>query len=246
MANLEIVRLLVLLAVSLVPTIYACGGWINQWDGPLEFECRSVHQFVSRVQSIHNNHREDRRYKMSCRNIPSYVRHCHSTSCRWTGYLNNYDDLLMYNCGRNGYINGFRSVHNNHYEDRRWRVRCCTVRGLYLHDCTHTGWTNSWDRPQYYNTPYGQITSGVLSWHKNRYEDRRWKYRICKVRKAHCTGEPIEEDFVDIPAIADRSNTAPPAVEEMSVDTSYTDVPAVEESSGDGSSADTPDISISE
>ncbi|XP_060555161.1 hemagglutinin/amebocyte aggregation factor-like [Ruditapes philippinarum] len=168
------------------PTLLAC-RWANDWDGPLNFECGSD-QFVSHIESDHRNDKEDRRYKMCCRQTPRYVKF-ETTRCHWTDYLNNYDEFLTFTCGNSGYINGFKSIHSNHHEDRKWKIRCCTVQGLYLpsHEFTFTGWTNNWDGHQDFTTQHNHITAGVWSEHSNHHEDRRWNYLVCRPSRSTLT-----------------------------------------------------------
>ena len=51
----------------------------------------------------------------------------YSYICSWyiTGYVNDFDAPVLYSCPNGGYINGVASYHHNHYEDRRYRFRCC-------------------------------------------------------------------------------------------------------------------------
>ncbi|KAJ8314050.1 hypothetical protein KUTeg_008611 [Tegillarca granosa] len=93
--------------------------WKNKWDKPLNFQCPTG-QAISWIKSIHNNHREDRLFDFRCTNkCPK------ANSCHWTGYINNYDQRVDFVCPSGGMISGFKSVHSNHHEDRRWRVYCC-------------------------------------------------------------------------------------------------------------------------
>merc|ERR1719244_2283878 len=87
--------------------------WANRWDGPLLFECPE-NEYITRMYSVHDNHREDRRWKYGCRSLGT------SKSCRWTGYINEMDEDMTYN--GLGFISGFESYHSNKYEDRRWKV----------------------------------------------------------------------------------------------------------------------------
>lgn len=45
-----------------------------------------------------------------------------------SGYVNNFDALVLYTCPTGGYLNGVFSVHDNYTEDRRYKFRCCTPR----------------------------------------------------------------------------------------------------------------------
>ncbi|XP_045166148.2 hemagglutinin/amebocyte aggregation factor-like [Mercenaria mercenaria] len=181
MAYTKAIRLVLLLAVVLFQTLGTDGNYINDMDGRLHFNCPMANQSISQIQSYHVNRYEDRRFRMNCRTLPGNVQYF-STKCYNTGYLNEMDKVLDFNCGRNGYINGVQSYHSDHYEDRRWKVRCCEVPGMFLVNCSTTSWTNDWDGYQSFTLPTGQVLSGAYSYHKDYYEDRRWKYRTCNVR----------------------------------------------------------------
>ena len=48
------------------------------------------------------------------------------------GYQNQWDGLMDFNCGdyvQNGFLVGFKSVHDNGKEDRRYNFYCCNANG---------------------------------------------------------------------------------------------------------------------
>ena len=96
-------------------------GYKNSWDGWLSFSCpdRSV---LNGVQSTHDNHREDRRWKFKCCRLPDYVVVARNG---YTGYVNSWDGRMAWSCPRvNEAVVGVYSKHNNHREDRRWKFQC--------------------------------------------------------------------------------------------------------------------------
>ena len=95
------------------------GRWVNVYDGNLKFECPK-NKYISRIKSVHDNHREDRVWDYECRDQP----HLYGlTKCAWTtGYINDFDQQMFYTCNTvegAAYVAGFESYHNNHREDRR-------------------------------------------------------------------------------------------------------------------------------
>merc|ERR1712062_247963 len=68
--------------------------------------------------------KEDRKWKVRCGKLDSAVR---LSGCSLTGYVNNWDGSMDYSVSSTRVINGFYSYHNNHKEDRRWRVYYCNV-----------------------------------------------------------------------------------------------------------------------
>lgn len=165
--------------VSLMSEIEA--GWKNNWDQPLNFQCSSERSAIYQVVSTHHNSNEDRRFDFNCRQVLSVSG---PVSCSWSGYVNNFDALVLYTCPTGGYLHGVFSVHDNYTEDRRYKFRCCTPRSGYHHkNCKWTDWVNTWDETFNYFAPDGYVIRGVLSIHNNNAEDRRFKFEICQVAK---------------------------------------------------------------
>ena len=57
-------------------------NWVNEYDKPFEFLCPNG-AAVSQIHSVHDNHREDRIFAISCR----LTSRSH-TLCHWSGMLN--------------------------------------------------------------------------------------------------------------------------------------------------------------
>jgi len=109
----------------------------NNWDETLRWWCPN-NRPISRIQSEHSSWYGDRRFDYRCEAHPllSGV----SPTCRWTpDYINNHGDSMFYSCGGASYVSGFKSIHSNWYEDRRWRVKCCSGSGTCLTECDFTG-----------------------------------------------------------------------------------------------------------
>ncbi|RUS78641.1 hypothetical protein EGW08_013611, partial [Elysia chlorotica] len=149
-------------------------SYVNQWDLPVHFQCPAG-QFLSAVSSIHNNHREDRLWNFACRPV---CHGCHLSSCKWTGYVNYWDEPISFLCPANYFITGVESVHDNHFEDRRYKFKCCTLKTC---SCSITPYVNDWDLPLHYYVPHGQVLVGWASWHDNHREDRRHKFITCSL-----------------------------------------------------------------
>ena len=56
-----------------------------------------------------------------------------STLSLFLGYINDFDQPMAYNCPLNQYVSGMESIHSNHYEDRRWKLYCCSLASKYCH-----------------------------------------------------------------------------------------------------------------
>merc|ERR1712048_30025 len=93
-------------------------GFVNNMDGTFAYTCPTNKAIVG-FYSYHNNGNEDRRWRFYCA-------HFHGVGFRaggWPGWQTRMDAHFAIGCGHNPAI-GFSSYHNNHREDRVWRIRC--------------------------------------------------------------------------------------------------------------------------
>jgi len=111
--------------LALIATLVAVAfGWQNSWDGRHYMYCRNG-QHIRKLQSIHDNHREDRLWQADCGDVAGVKA---DQSCSWTGNVNGWDEMLTYNCPSGKVITGMDSTHNNGREDRVFKFRCCGLR----------------------------------------------------------------------------------------------------------------------
>jgi len=114
--------------LALIATLVAVAfGWQNSWDGRHYMYCRNG-QHIRRLQSIHDNHREDRLWQADCGDVAGVKA---DQACVWTGYVNGWDEMLTYSCPSGKVITGMDSIHNNGKEDRLFKFRCCALRRTY-------------------------------------------------------------------------------------------------------------------
>jgi len=153
-------------------------SYLNKWDGVLDFTCADDEVLIG-VYSVHDNKKEDRRWKARCarlRPVRDFV-----ISATWTAWENSWDTALEFDAGIDGMITGLYSVHDNGKEDRRWKFRYGSATGLDCHEQSWTGWKNDWDGGLSYTCPTNQVLHGIESYHDNGKEDRRWKFQCCRV-----------------------------------------------------------------
>ncbi|KAL2102502.1 hypothetical protein ACEWY4_001670 [Coilia grayii] len=86
-------------------------GWVNNFDGPLYYVCPSNY-VVSGIASYHLNYYQDRRFYIRCCRAPGYYHH----SCRWTPWVNYYDEYFNWYVPNYNYLAGIYSVHSNSHE----------------------------------------------------------------------------------------------------------------------------------
>jgi len=155
-------------------------AYLNDWDGRFRWAC-PYNRPISRIQSEHSSWYGDRRFDYRCEAHP--LLSVSSTTCRWTdGWINDYEESINYSCSGAGYVSGFESKHSNWYEDRKWKVKCCSGSGTCLTECRTSGYVNGWEADMDYSVPDGKVITSVrTSEHSYWYEDRRWKFRSCKL-----------------------------------------------------------------
>ena len=135
----------------------------NLFDHRLHKVCHGL-QGMYKVSSVHSNHHEDRSWSWECRNVVSGG---HVTGCFTTGYANEFDLPMNFMCPPNKYISGVESYHDNGREDRRWKFTCCGIYGRITASCRQTGYVNDWDAPMNFQAGYGEVITGVFSYHDN-------------------------------------------------------------------------------
>lgn len=160
-------------------------GYDNDWDEQLSVTCESSRKSINRIQSIHDNGAEDRRWDIECSDLPGIesLRWFRET-CSWTShYVNDWDEAFNYNCPYDGYITGMISIHDNGPEDRRWKFRCCSLQSHHTQSCL-SKMANEWDQQMNFRVPDSYVLTGVFSYHSNKKEDRLYQYRYCRLKKS--------------------------------------------------------------
>ncbi|KAL1257196.1 hypothetical protein QQF64_012741 [Cirrhinus molitorella] len=147
-------------------------GWQNSYDGPLNFKCPAGQSIYS-ITSENNDHYEDRVWDFSCQ-----ATNGQTSQCYWTSYINNFDQVLFFECPAQQVVAGMSSYHNNNYEDRRWQFYCCKSM-FNSANCHWTSYVNSFDEYFHWTVPNQNVLTGVHSYHQNNVEDRRWMYKVC-------------------------------------------------------------------
>ncbi|CAH2276564.1 hemagglutinin amebocyte aggregation factor-like [Pelobates cultripes] len=95
-------------------------GYINNFDEEFEFTC-PFGSVLNGMSSYHDNKKEDRRWNfLCCLGEVQVVK-----KCKWSDYVNEFDEYLSWEAPTNHYLVGASSYHNNKREDRRWRYHSC-------------------------------------------------------------------------------------------------------------------------
>merc|ERR1712224_1140594 len=93
----------------------------------------------------------------------------------WHGNINGWDGHMNWSIGGSTYISGLQSWHNNGREDRIFRPLLTTI-GSSQYGRQWSGWVNNMDQYFAYSCPNNKAMVGMLSYHHNGYEDRRWRF----------------------------------------------------------------------
>ncbi|XP_031550729.1 hemagglutinin/amebocyte aggregation factor-like [Actinia tenebrosa] len=139
--------------------------WSNTWDHEFTFTCPPG-QAMTEFRSMYSNCHWDRVFRFKCKkNIVAKGR------CHWSHYVNNFDDPIAFKCPLSGFITGISSKHDNHYEDRRFRFRCCKDHRYHRHHCTsNSDYVNDWKQPFNFKAPKNHFLVGAFSYHINSQE----------------------------------------------------------------------------
>ncbi|XP_078668273.1 uncharacterized protein LOC144909819 [Branchiostoma floridae x Branchiostoma belcheri] len=181
MARHTAVAVFVLCVFLLLPANVApvAGPWVNGYHRWFGFSCDHRNQFISGLFSRHDNGWEDRRFKIECRNLTITPEQYGSTF--ESGYLNEYDAEVDFECPSHGVLRGVQSAHSDWHMDRNWNFICMEVRGFCWYGCTWSAY-NDWDDDVDIPTADWHFITGARSHHEDRYEDRKWSYQRCGLR----------------------------------------------------------------
>jgi len=151
-------------------------GWANDWDDTMDFTCPS-NSAITGLYSVHDNGKEDRKYKVVC----SQPVGAQVSEGSWSGWINDWDDQMDHTCSPGTILTGMYSVHHNGKEDRKWKARCGEIVQATTSECVgsvtylSTSYVNSMDAKVDFTCPDGALTR-MISKHSDGAEDRRWKF----------------------------------------------------------------------
>lgn len=144
---------------------------LNDYDKKIHYTCRTNYA-VSGFYSYHDNRREDRRWSVKC----CKVQGASVIDAGWSTYKNHFHTTLKFKCGYNQVVTGIYSVHSNHWEDRRWRIRCAKLQAdIYHLQASLSGYINSWKGVFSWDAGMNEMITGFKSYHHDRKDDRKWR-----------------------------------------------------------------------
>nr|KAG5691609.1 hypothetical protein BaRGS_023737 [Batillaria attramentaria] len=151
-------------------------AWVNEYDQPEHFQCPEG-QFLSHINSMHNNHNEDRVLGQQVW-TGKKILGCVQVNRVVDAWVNEYDQPENFQCPEGQFLSHINSIHDNHHEDRMWDFGCtkvpvdasvtnCQWTSGVTHLCSFTGYENDWDGLLEYYVPNGKILTGMSSYHDN-------------------------------------------------------------------------------
>ena len=158
--------------INLLGARHACNyntvvrRWQNGYDEALDVDCPDRQAFY-RVRSEHHDGAEDRIWQWDCKEVTEISRSCYTT-----GYINSFDELILFQCDTDYVMAGVHSYHDNGAEDRRWKFTCCRAEGYYTKNCQLSDYLNDWDAAIDYSvgSTSSRVFVGAFSEHSNPYE----------------------------------------------------------------------------
>ncbi|EGD74967.1 hypothetical protein PTSG_07192 [Salpingoeca rosetta] len=177
-------RVLLLATGLALAQVCVSHAWYNNFDASLDMSCSSGG--MSRIQSYHSNHNEDRRWTRSC---VTYGISSYGSTTFSSNYVNNFDADVNFECDTNYYLYRMASYHSNHNEDRRWKFGCRRISGATLTSCSlSTSYDNNYDDAVDIQVSSRRAITGLSSVHSNHNEDRRWRVRTCEIDCTESSG----------------------------------------------------------
>jgi len=155
----------------------------NRWDDEFLFQC-DIDKVITGLLSLHDNYFEDRRWNVRCTHFKNTI--VDENSCEGIDIpRNEYDLLLDYTCPLGKVLHKFGGVHNNYFEDRRFRFACCEL--IYYEDddsLSTSDWSpyeNDYDGPLEVTAKHNGMNgafSGISSIHHSHFEDRLFRFQV--------------------------------------------------------------------
>jgi len=202
----------------------------NEWDQKLDFTCPpNSGQGIYFIETDgHFNSmfadKNDRKWGFDCKNMGASK---DKFGCKWYSgiddgwhkekqWINNFKEDFKIQCPNHGIVAGFKSIHNNNYEDRIWNVYCCTGSHAFSNDCewklptktNNDDWKFQFDGERSFIrgvkskfiASKSERKSFGPTYHVVDGEDRHWEFEVCQMR--YCTQVPGSDDPKRTPVTA--------------------------------------------
>eukprot|EP01083_Nonionella_stella_P129722 393627_1 len=181
-------------------------NYINDWDG--RHDNTQINYFLSGMYSVHNNYREDRRFKWDYCNAKEEANAENEPlgfKRRFDLDNTDYDERWVRDCGGNAAMIGAKSEHDNYREDRRWGFECGEIqpedidKSYQMYGCFWSGYLNSFDGVVDHECSNDGVIQGLASRHDNYKEDRIWRVKCCRIAYTATSALVPPEDVLFLP-----------------------------------------------
>nr|ABO26644.1 dermatopontin [Haliotis discus discus] len=112
-----------------------------------------------------------------------------------SSYINKFDKPFLFLCPLGESIASWESYHSNYYEDRRYRFTCQQTPQLF--NCQWHNKVNNFKAPISFQCQHDAVITGVSSYHRNRPEDREFKFLCCSLQGSPYLAHCVKTDFVN-------------------------------------------------
>ena len=86
-------------------------GYINRYDDLIDYMCGD-NKYINKLYSVHSNHEDDRRWKVTCCSAENFATAYH----RLTPRVNAYDGYMDFTVNSDEVMMGLHSINDNYYE----------------------------------------------------------------------------------------------------------------------------------
>ena len=145
-----------------VPTIVEAQIWQNNYNAQLTVDCGNT-SALYRVRSQTGIEAEDRQWLWECRDVVDTA----FNDCKWTDYLNRFDQPIYFQCDHDYVLTGVNSYHYDGAGDRRWKAKCCKSLDHFVQNCRVSGYINSYHSYMDFSVDSQEVFTGLFGAHWN-------------------------------------------------------------------------------
>eukprot|EP01084_Bolivina_argentea_P062101 113555_1 len=172
----------------------------NAYDGSHTLSLGS--NFINGQYSVHDNNREDRRFKWKwCK--PSGISKVYTSEVQLDTTAYDEEFVRSCSCINDGHAALIYAhyTHSDSTEDRIWTFKCGIIHSSYkIVNCGYSGYLNNYDGVLNYNCPQNGVVRSIWSKHSNSKEDRLWSFECCQIASASSvpTAKISPMDHIDV------------------------------------------------
>ena len=163
-----------MIAFAVALYIAVVSSWDTELNGPFTYNCYGG-QVLKHVESMYINIKKDRLWEFSC--VSTGANASNSYACRWTDYINIWNEPISFSCPLAQAIAGVHSYYSYRHGDRRFMFKCCKHQGFKTSSCALTTYAKSDGDPLTLYVSEGSIFAGWNSVYAK--GDRLHSFLLC-------------------------------------------------------------------